>query len=117
VFREHRIVDATIVEGLCALWLAIAAYAGLSHRAWAWLAATEAWGLRSWAAGCHLGARAGLGPSTTTNIIYRRAILLVLVVDLALLQTPAAKSPPRGCTTLNHAARQPGKWLMAFGQP
>jgi hypothetical protein len=35
---------------------------------------------------------AGLGPTTTANTIYHRTILLVLVVGLALLQTPAAKS-------------------------
>jgi hypothetical protein len=42
VLREPRIIDATVVEGLCALLLATAAYAVLTHRAWAWLAATVA---------------------------------------------------------------------------
>lgn len=74
--------------------LATAAYAVLTHRAWAWLAATVA---HSFAiAGVLLGIlalAAGLGPTTTTNTIYHRTILLVLVlvVGLALLQTSAVK--------------------------
>jgi hypothetical protein len=38
-----------------------------------------------------LALAAGLGPTTTTNTIYHRTILLVLVVGLALLQTSAVK--------------------------
>jgi hypothetical protein len=52
VLHEPRIVDATVVEGLCALLLATAAYAVLTHRAWAWLAATLAHGFAI--AGCWL---------------------------------------------------------------
>jgi hypothetical protein len=93
VLHEPRIVDATVVEGLCALLLATAAYAVLTHRAWAWLAATVAHGFAI--AGVVVGIlalAAGLGPTTTTNTIYHRTILLVLVVGLALLQTPAVKA-------------------------
>jgi hypothetical protein len=93
VLREPRIVDATIVEGLCALLLATAAYAVLTHRAWAWPAATTANGVAIVGVLAGIGAlAAGLGPTTTTNTIYHRTILLVLVVGLALLQTPAAKA-------------------------
>jgi hypothetical protein len=93
VLREPRIVDATVVEGLCALLLATAVYAVLTHRAWAWLAATVAHGFAI--AGVLVGIlalAAGLGPTTTTNTIYHRTILLVLVVGLALLQTRALKA-------------------------
>ena len=93
VLQEPRIVDATIVEGLSALLLATAACAVLSHRTWAWLAATAAHGFAI--VGVLVGMfalAAGLGPTTTANTIYHRTILLVLVVGLALLQTPAVKA-------------------------
>ncbi len=92
VLQEPRIVDATVVEGLSALLLATAAYAVLTHRGWAWLAATAAHGLAI--VGVLVGIfaiAAGLGPTTTANTNYHRTILLVLVVGLALLQTPAVK--------------------------
>jgi hypothetical protein len=93
VLQEPRIVDATVVEGLSALLLATAACAVLTHRGWAWLAATAAHGFAI--VGVLVGIfalAAGLGPTTTANTSYHRTILLVLVVGLALLQTPAAKA-------------------------
>jgi hypothetical protein len=93
VLREPRIVDATVVEGLSALLLATAACVVLIHRGWAWLAATAAHGFAI--VGVLVGIfalAAGLGPTTTANTIYHRTILLVLVVGLALLQTPAVKA-------------------------
>jgi hypothetical protein len=92
VLQEPRIVDATVVEGLSAMLLATAVYAVLTHRGWAWLAATVAHGFAI--IGVLVGMfalAAGLGPTTTANTIYHRTILLVLVIGLALLQTPAAK--------------------------
>ena len=93
VLQEPRIVDATVVEGLSAMLLATAVYAVLTHRGWAWLAATVAHGFAI--IGVLVGMfalAAGLGPTTTANTIYHRTILLVLVIGLALLQTPAAKA-------------------------
>jgi hypothetical protein len=63
VLHEPRIVDATVVEGLCALLLATAAYAVLTHRAWAWLAATVAHSFAiAGGAAWDLGAGGRLGP-------------------------------------------------------
>ncbi len=42
VLAEPRIVPATIVEGLCGLFLAVGAYAVLTRRTWAWPAVTAA---------------------------------------------------------------------------
>ena len=42
IVDEPRILPATIVEALCGLALAVAAFAVLTHRGWAWTAATAA---------------------------------------------------------------------------
>ncbi len=91
-FSEPRIIPATIVEGLCGLFLAASAYAIIAHKPWAWGTALAA----------HLFAPAGvllgmtvlaLAPdrSTQVNAIYHRVILVSLVVVLALLTTRSAR--------------------------
>src|SRR3989442_14829909 len=39
---EPRIIPAAIVEGLCGLFLAVSAYAVLTHKTWAWWVAIAA---------------------------------------------------------------------------
>ena len=93
VLAEPWIVDATIVEGLCGLFLAVSAYAMSTRRAWAWPAATAVHAFA--VAGVLLGIgalAAGLGPSTELNYVYHRVILVVLVAGLALLLTPIGRA-------------------------
>ncbi len=92
-FAEPRIIPAAIVEGLCAIFLAVSAYAVFAHKTWAWWGAIAAHTFA--VAGVLLGITAlalGLGPSTVANTIYHRTILGVLVVVLALLATPGART-------------------------
>ena len=92
-FSEPRIIPAAIVEGLCAILLAVSAYAVFAHKTWAWRVAIAAHAFA--VAGVLLGITAlalGLGPSTVANTIYHRVILAVLVVVLALLATPGARA-------------------------
>lgn len=92
-FSEPRIIPATIVEGLCGLFLAVSAYAIIARKPWAWGTALAA----------HLFATAGvllgiivlaLAPdrSTEVNTISHRVILVSLVVVLALLITRSARA-------------------------
>ncbi len=93
VLAEPRIVPAAIVEGLCGVVFALSAYALFTRGAWAWPAAISAHVLAL--AGVLLGMYAlvaGWGPRTTANDVYHRALVLVLVVGLALLFTPSARS-------------------------
>ena len=74
VLAEPRIVPATIVEGLCSLFLAGGAYATVARRAWVWSAVTAAYAFAL--GGVLLGMAAlamGPGPSTELNTIYHRA--------------------------------------------
>ncbi len=92
-FSEPQIIPATIVEGLCGIFLAMGAYALVAHKSWAWTAALAAHIFA--VAGVLLGITAlalGAGPSTEANTIYHRTILVVLVVVLALLATPGARA-------------------------
>ena len=94
-FAEPQIIPATIVEGLCGIFLAVSAYAVLARRTWAWPVAIAAHIFA--VAGVLLGIAAlalGAGPSTEANTIYHRVILAVLVVVLALLLTPWPKAAP-----------------------
>ena len=93
VLAEPRMIDATIVEGLCGLFLAISAYAVFTRRRWAWPAAIAAHAFA--VAGVLLGIgalAAGLGPTTELNYVYHRVILVVLVAGLALLLTPIGRA-------------------------
>ena len=93
VLAEPRIFPATVVEGLCGLFLAVGAYAALSRKSWAWptIIAAHVFAL----GGVLLGMAAlavGAGPSTDLNTIYHRVMLAALVAGLALLLTPAGRS-------------------------
>ncbi len=89
VLSEPRIFEAAIVEGLCALFLAVGAYAVFTRRARAWSAVTAAHAFAL--GGVLLGMVAlavGAGPSTELNTIYHRVMLVALVAGLVLLLTP-----------------------------
>ena len=93
VLAEPRIFPATVVEGLCGLFLAVGAYAALSRKSWAWPTITAAHGFAL--GGVLLGMAAlavEAGPSTDLNTIYHRVMLAALVAGLALLLTPAGRS-------------------------
>jgi hypothetical protein len=93
VLAEPRILPATVVEGLCGLFLAVGAYAALSRKTWAWPTITAAHAFA--VGGVLLGITAlalGGGPSTDLNTIYHRVMLAALVAGLALLLTPAARA-------------------------
>jgi len=89
---QPRIIPATIVEGLCGLFLAVSAYAVFARKTWAWRVAI----------GAHAFAVVGvlLGIFVTTrnpgsdeaNTIYHWVILVVLVAVLALLATKSARA-------------------------
>ena len=92
-FSEPQIIPATIVEGLCGIFLAVGAYAVFARKSWAWQGAVVAHVFA--VAGVLLGITAlalGAGPSTEVNTVYHRTILVVLVVVLALLFTPGARA-------------------------
>lgn len=96
VLDEPRILPATVVECLCGLALAVAALAVLSHRGWAWTAATAAYGFAL--GGVLLGMAAlavGAGPSTDLNTIYHRVMLVALAAVLALLLSPVGRAALR----------------------
>jgi hypothetical protein len=101
VLAEPRILPATVVEGLCGLALAVAAFAVLAHMSWAWSAAFAAHAFSL--GGVLLGMVAlavGAGPPTELNTIYHRVMLVALVAVLTLLLSPA------GRTALRRVARQ-----------
>ena len=92
-FSEPQIIPATIVEGLCGIFLAVGAYAVFVRKSWAWQGAVAAHvfavaGVLSGITALALGA----GPSTEVNTVYHRTILVVLVVVLASLLTPGARA-------------------------
>jgi hypothetical protein len=93
VLAEPRILPATVVEGLCGLFLAVGAYAALSRKSWAWPTITAA---HAFAVGGVLLGMAALaveaGPSTELNTTYHRVMLAALVGGLALLLTPAGRA-------------------------
>ena len=82
-----------MVESLCALGLAVSAYAVLARRAWAWPAVLAAHAFA--AAGVLLGMAAlaaELGPQSTLNYVYHRVMLVLLLAGLVLLSTPIAQA-------------------------
>jgi hypothetical protein len=99
-FSEPRIIPATIVEGLCGLFLAVSTYAVVARTRLAWGAALAAHLFA--VAGVLLGIISlalGAGPSTVANTIYHRVILGVLVLVLLGLSTPAARAVLRRRTS------------------
>src|SRR5581483_4547499 len=94
-FSQPRIIPAMIIEGLCWLFLAISLYAMFTHKTWTWRITVAAHVFAS--LGVLLGIYATKGGiRDEANFIYHRVILGVLVVTLALLATPGAR------TTLGH---------------
>ena len=94
--EEPRILPATVVEGLCGLALAVAAFAVLSRTSWAWTAALAANAFAL--GGVLLGMAAlavGAGPSTELNTIYHRVMVVALVAILALLVSPTGRTALR----------------------
>jgi hypothetical protein len=88
VVEEPRRPFAVIVEGLATLVLALAAFAVLTRRTWAWAAATGThavalagvlWGM--------VAIAAGRGPHTQLNDTYHRVMVVVLGAGLILLLT------------------------------
>jgi hypothetical protein len=105
VVDEPRRPFAVIVEGLAALVLALAAFAVLTRRTWAWAAATGAhavalagvlWGM--------VAIAAGRGPHTQLNDTYHRVMVVVLGVGLLLLLTR------RGRAALDIRKPSPDPW-------
>jgi hypothetical protein len=97
VIEEPRRPFAVIVEGLAALVLALAAFAVLTRRTWAWAAATGAhavalagvlWGM--------VAIAAGRGPHTQLNDTYHRVMVVVLGAGLILLLTRPGRTLPDG---------------------
>jgi non-ribosomal peptide synthetase component E (peptide arylation enzyme) len=100
VLEEPRIVPATIVEGLCGLVLAVAAFVVLARRNRAWPVALAAHAFAL--GGVLLGITAlavGAGPSTELNTIYHRVMVVALVAVLAQLWSPAGRAALRRTTS------------------
>ena len=90
VLAEPTIIPAAVVEGMCGLALAVAAFTVFTYRSSAWTVtfAAHAFAL----GGVLLGITAlaiGAGPSTELNTIYHRVMVVALVAVLALLLSPA----------------------------
>lgn len=96
VLQEPRIIPATVVEGLCGLVLAVAAFVVLVRAGWSW---TVAFAANAFAlGGVLLGIAAlavGAGPSTELNTIYHRVMVVALVAVLGLLISPTGRSTLR----------------------
>ena len=100
VVEEPVILPATIVEGLCGVALAVAAFAVLTRRELAWPIALAAHTFAL--GGVLLGITAlalGAGPSTELNSVYHRVMVVALVAVLALLLSPAGRSALRRATS------------------
>jgi hypothetical protein len=100
VVEEPVILPATIVEGLCGVALAVAAFAVLTRRELAWPIALAAHAFAL--GGVLLGITAlalGAGPSTELNSVYHRVMVVALVAVLALLLSPAGRSGLRRATS------------------
>ncbi len=94
---EPRIFPATVVEGLCGLFLAISVYAVLTRKKWAWEMSVAGQSVSL------LGVLLGMialafhrGPSTPLNFIYHHVIFVVLIGVLILLFTSAGKAAFKG---------------------
>ena len=100
VVEEPVILPATIVEGLCGVALAVAAFAVLTRRELAWPIALAAHAFAL--GGVLLGITAlalGAGPSTDLNTVYHRLMVVGLVAVLALLLSPAGRTALRRATS------------------
>jgi hypothetical protein len=96
VLDEPGILPATIVEGLCGIALAVAAFAVFTRRNGAWTIALAAHAFAL--GGVLLGITAlafGAGPSTELNTIYHRVMVVGLVAVLALLLSSTGRTALR----------------------
>jgi hypothetical protein len=94
--QEPRILPATIVEGLCAVGLVIAAFVVLTRKNMAWTVALAAHGFAL--GGVLLGMAAlavGAGPSTELNTIYHLVMVVALAAVIALLLSQAGRAALR----------------------
>jgi hypothetical protein len=79
---EPKIIPATIVESLCALFFIISAYRIFTHKESAWTATFFAHAFAI--AGIILGSISlaiGAGPRTKTNDLYHSIMLLLIIAD------------------------------------
>ncbi len=93
VLQEPRIIPAMLVELLCGLLLTGSAFAVATRKSWSWIASVIAHTFSI--GGVLLGMVAlalGAGPRTELNDIYHRTILILLIVILIYLITPAGKA-------------------------
>ena len=92
-FHDPRIVGATVVEGLCAILLAIAAMSlGSAHRrGWAFAVGAVAFSIGADIFGMALLAL-GFGPDSPFNFLFHRIGVTLLVITLAVLVAPARPS-------------------------
>ncbi len=100
VLEEPGIIPATIVEGLCAVALAIAAFVVLTRKNLAWRVALAAHAFAL--GGVLLGIAAlavGAGPSTELNTIYHRVMVVALAAVIALLLSPGGRAALRRATS------------------
>lgn len=90
---EPRILPAAIVEGLAGLFCAGSVLAVIARKPWAWYAALAANIVALFGVLLGIAALAsGNGPSTNLNGFYHRMMLVVLVVCIVLLLTPAGRT-------------------------
>lgn len=89
-FSEPRLIPATIVEGLCGLFLGVGLYTMFANKTWAWRTAATAHVFAI--LGVLLGIYATRSFTDEANFIYHRVILVVLVITLALLVTPGVRA-------------------------
>ena len=93
VFVEPQIVPAAIVEGLAGVIFAVAAYALIASRRWAWAMTLSAHVFAI--LGFLLGLWSTRNGTSPFNHDYHLIMLGIFVVGLALLLTPAAQAALR----------------------
>jgi len=92
-FHDPRIVGATLVEGLCAIVLAIAALllGSTNRRGWPVAVSAVTFSIVADIVGMVLIAL-GFGPDSPFNFLFHRIGVTVLVITLAVLLAPARPS-------------------------
>ena len=90
VFAEPQMVPAAIVEGLDGLVFAVATYAVLTDKRWAWTMTLIAHVFAI--LGFLLGLYSTRDGTTPFNHDYHLIMLAIFVIGLALLFTPAARA-------------------------
>ena len=90
VFNEPQMVYAAIVEGLAGGIFAVASYAALAGRNWAWRSAIIAHVFTI--LGFLLGLYATRGGTSPFNYSYHRVMLVIFVAGLILLLLPVGRA-------------------------